>query len=177
MKILIVSTCKLKEHELEFVRPLTQILKNFETKIKKYYEKINFDPFDIIVISGTSLLDFDYLNYIENFNDLKNTNKLVIGICAGLQILSKLYSLDLKDFEIIGKKEIKLFNKTGYGFFLTSKIVRDSKNFEVLGWYFDNNKKIPVFLKYKNTYLFAFHPEVLNHEMLLDLINKQKKEV
>jgi GMP synthase-like glutamine amidotransferase len=176
MKILIVSTCRFKEHESEFVRPLIQILQNNnynDIKIKKYYEKIDFDLFDVVILSGTALLDFDYLNYIENFKDLKNTNKIVIGICAGLQILANVYSLDLKDFEIIGKKEIKLFDKTNYGLFLTSKVLYDPKNFEVLGWYFDNNKKIPVFLRDNNIYLFAFHPEVLNHDLLIKTIKKE----
>ncbi len=175
MKILIVSMCKFKEHELEFVRPLLQILKklkNYSIEIKKYYEKINFDLYDIIILSGTALLDFNYLNYIENFKSLKNTDKIVIGICAGLHVLAKIYSLNLKDFEIIGKKEIKLLDRNKiYSFFLTSKVIYDPKNFEVLGKY----QNIPVFLRYKNTFLFAFHPEVLNQDMILKIVEKNNK--
>ena len=67
MNILLISTCKEKLNEYEFVTPIVEIIKSFEYDIINYknLETGNISIYDKIIICGTSLQDNDYLNYLE----------------------------------------------------------------------------------------------------------------
>ena len=67
--ILIISICKEKLHELEFVKPIEDILKNNNAKFAtKHYSKISkadLQRADKIIICGTSLKDNEYLQNLD----------------------------------------------------------------------------------------------------------------
>lgn len=176
--ILIISTNKEKElGYYEFVLPIINIIK----KLNKDYEIINYkdlnnidyDKYNKIIISGTHIMDFDYLNYIENFRSIIDYNIKTLAICSGSQIIAKILGYNLYSYDLIGKYEVKIVkdnfysNKNFNSYFIITKIPNiDNKNFDIYGYV--NN--IPVFYRYNNVYITLFHPEVLNENLIISFI-------
>ncbi len=163
MKTLLISTCRHKLSEGEFVRPLEEIMKKFGKVIVKRYYEHGIDNADRIVISGTALKDFDYVNYLDRFKWLKTTKVPVFGICAGYQII-----LSIFDEKLVEKKIIEARNVNKKLYFLTSLVGKELRNFNPI-WKMED---IPIFIKHKTLpiYATAFHPEVFNKELLENFI-------
>ena len=89
--ILIISLCKEKLHDLEFVKPIEKVVSSLGEKcsVKNYIEvaKTDLEKADKVLLSGTSLMDFDYFNHMDKFSWLKDCEKPVLGICAGMEII------------------------------------------------------------------------------------------
>ena len=98
--ILIINICKEKLHELEFVKPIEDILRKNKISFKtRHYNEINESEtkkFNKIIISGTSLKDDQFLENLDKFQWIKSYNKPILGICGGMQILGLLYGGNLK---------------------------------------------------------------------------------
>lgn len=174
--MLIVSTCKYKFSEEEFVRPIVEIVRNegFRCEVISYRE---FKPkYDKMVICGTALKDTDYLNFVERFRDLRDFEGSVLGICAGYQILSKVFGCEIERDEKIGVysfrvlKDNPLIGKGVWkGYFLhVYSLRRANKNLECLAL---QNDEICIFkVKNKDFYGVSFHPEVLNAEIIRNFL-------
>jgi GMP synthase-like glutamine amidotransferase len=184
MKILIISTCKERMHEEEFVKPIVDIVKSeggawSVTNYKKVNER-EINSFDKIIISGTSLKDFDYNNYLSRFSWIKNTKKQILGICAGMQIIiatteerpgeklkqvqeiGQVTTVFSKDFLGIkkGNNQCYELHRIGVG--------RVGKNFDV---YAKSNGGIQAIKhRMKEIYGVMFHPEVRNKEMIREFL-------
>lgn len=167
--ILIINTCQEKLSEEEFVKPIIGIVKdNYE--IKHYAEEINFDQYEKIIICGTALQDFSVLEDIEKFSWLKETDKPVLGICVGAEIIGLTFNAKLIDCEEIGMvkikktKENKLFSED-LDIYSLHKCALDSLNeFDILA---ESDKCVHAFkLKGKEIYGLQFHPEVKNPDMV-----------
>ena len=89
--ILLIKTPNSKLHDLEFVKPIEDILKRNKFKfISVQYSKITQELLinaDKIVISGTSLKDNTYLDSINKFDWIKKFDRPILGICGGMHIL------------------------------------------------------------------------------------------
>ena len=169
--ILIISTCKEELSELEFVRPIEQLIKECKTVHFKKVTIQDIDRADKIIIAGTALKDFDYLtNFATNWTWLKTTRKPVLGICAGMQIILQTFENTLFDVELIGPKEVnvikenKLARSDFSAYFLATKASRNVSNFEVLAV----TNKISCMIKHKEKEIYGclFHPEVLNESII-----------
>lgn len=164
--ILIISTCREKLSELEFVKPIESIVKNCKIRHCRNLTPDDIKTADKIIITGTALKDFDYLK--QDFSWLKEIKKPVLGICAGMQIIAKVFGFPLEDFMMIGKHpaevavENKLVNGDFFAYFLHTKT--GFGNFKVLA---ESNEK-PCLIRHpeKEIYACSFHPEVLNPEIL-----------
>jgi hypothetical protein len=132
VKILFISTCKEKLSDFEYLMPVIELVKqslqekgceSYKIKVLNYreikkLEKKDLESFNLIVITGTALKDFDYLNYLDDFKILKESKPKKIGICAGAQILAFVYGIKLEKlknpligvFYINGKKHFFLTN-------------------------------------------------------------------
>ncbi len=164
MYITIISLCKYKILEEEFVKPLVNIFKKYGKINVIHYKNLDDEPFgNMIVLSGTALKDFEYLNYLKKFEWIKESKKVVIGICAGAQIIALIFGCKLKNKEYIGVYNVESVFGKFRAYFLTTKIPVLNKNFEILGK-IDND---PAIFKVKNKeiYGFVFHPEVLNKDL------------
>jgi len=179
-KVLIINVCKEKLSYFEFVKPIENIVKKsgLRCKVKNYLELKEKDlkEVDKIIICGTALKDFDYLNHIKKFEWIKEINKPIFGICAGMQIISKIFALSLVKKTLIGKykvkviKKKKLINKNFYAYFLNSMAIKTNKNFDILA----KINRVPCLIKHKNKEIYAclFHPEVYNDEIILNFLNQ-----
>ncbi|MDP3966438.1 MAG: hypothetical protein Q8Q04_02820 [archaeon] len=175
--ILIISLCKEKLHELEFVKPIEKIVgKNYFVKNYKEVGKADLEKAEKVIIPGTSLKDFEYLDNLDQFSWIKDFSKPVLGICAGSQIIHLIFSGKLvNDVEMgfvnstfgnflgIKKGEHKVYalhNKSAY-----------SDEFDV---YAESN---PLHSYHatkhckKEIYGVLFHSEVLNPELIENFVN------
>lgn len=163
--ILVISSCKEKLSELEFVEPLRKIVGKCTVKHYSQITKKDIENADKIIISGTALKDFDYLN--ADWSWIKNFEKPILGICAGMQVVALAHGSKLVDFTTIGPqivevvKENELCSGTFNAYFLHTKT---AEGMDVLA---TMNKK-PAIVKKGNHYGVIFHPEVMNE----DIINK-----
>jgi len=174
--ILLISTCEQKLSELEFVKPIKEILKK-ECFIRHYSKisKRDLEKAEKIIICGTALKDFEYLENLDKFNWLRETNKPVLGICAGFQILTVLFKEKLIDKRKLGQFNVETIKRNPLtkqkfkSYFLSSKIIINPKNFDVLA----KSKEDIAVIKHKSKKIYAilFHPEVMNEEIIINFKN------
>jgi GMP synthase (glutamine-hydrolysing) len=155
----------------EFVRPIEDILKkinviNYDVLHFLEIDEKKIEKYDKIILSGSPLGDFEYLNHLDKFNWLKDTEKTVIGICGGMQIIGKFFGAKLFDCQEIGIikiktiKKNKLFEKEFEAYCLHNNAIRLPENFEILA---ESDKCIEAIKhKEKEIYGLLFHPEVRN---------------
>ncbi len=198
--ILVVNVCKERLHYYEFVRPILDILKGVgeEFFVRHYYKikKGDLSNCDKIIICGTSLKDNKFLEDIGYFGFLRNFDKPVFGICAGMQILGlvdnlkkQVVNLDIKNsFDDVLKKKFFLKNNLSgseIGFFKE----RFDKEFlglkgEVEVYHLHNNyvefgddwdvfagKDFAQAVRRGDFYGVLFHPEVRQKEIVREFVS------
>jgi GMP synthase (glutamine-hydrolysing) len=171
--ILLISTCKEPLHELEFVKPIENIIKENKFKFKKiHYSKLNpnlINKHKKIIICGTSLKDNEFLKNLNKFQWIKKTEKQILGICAGHQIISLIFKAKIKT-----KTEIGFYKETFTKEFLGLKEIQEvyhlHNNYTTIPKDFENftNSKIPQAIKHKTKpiYTALFQPEVRNKKLI-----------
>ena len=147
--ILVIKVNKMKLHDEEFVRPVTNLLENFKVVDYRKISKKDLDGAEKVIICGTALKDNEYFEHLDKFDWLKNFKKPVLGICAGMQIIAKVL-----DYKIIKNKKIGVFENKYH-----------LHSFSVGG--FDDKLEIRNFKGY------LFHPEVLNKELIKEFAMAQ----
>jgi len=171
--ILIISTCKEKLSELEFIEPLKKIAGICRVVSSADIDKKEIIKAEKIIISGTALKDFDYLN--QDFEWLKKIDKPILGICAGMQVICKTFGGELKDAKNIGVKKTtvvkqnKLVSEDFNAYFLhTKKIV--GGDFDVIA----ESGEFAAIIKHESKEIYGciFHPEVLNPEIIANFVQK-----
>ena len=166
--ILIINLNKYKLHDLEFIKPITDLLENCKLIHYKNLKKEDLEKAEKIIIAGTSLKDDEYLKNIKNFSWIKDCKKPILGICAGMQILALIDGAKLKKAKEIGQTEIKILKKDSLidgaekVYSLHQFSVTLPKNFELIA----RSKKSIQVIKKDNHYGLLFHPEVFNKELI-----------
>ena len=176
MNILLISTCKEKLSEYEFVNPIVELIKSFEYDIINYrnLEMSNISLYDKIIICGTSLQDNDYLNYLDNFKKLKDHDKDILGICSGFQIICSMF-----DEEIIAQQEIGMINVETQiknplvsgdfqAYNMHNFSADEVTSFNVLA----KSEKTIQMISHKKINIFgvSFHPEVRNQQIVTNFL-------
>lgn len=182
MTVLIVSVCKEKLHEKEFVDPICKVVLNSgENILARHYSGISEEDLiksDRIILCGTSLKDFEYFNNMERFSWILRLNKPILGICAGMQIIFSLFGGEIleKSKKISTNEEIGLenckFNKDFLGLIGNCKVYElhqlgvkiGKSNFEPYA--FSNEGLQAAKHKDNPIYCCLFHPEVRNQEVI-----------
>ena len=170
--ILIISTCKNKLSEEEFVKPIANIVGDCE--IKHYNDVGYVDDYDKIIICGTALEDNKFIKNLNKFSWLKNTDKEVLGICSGMQIIALMFGSTLIKQKEIGMTKIKckktnrLFSKDIEVYELHNNGLENLDNFNILA---ETNSIQSIKHKEKPFYGIMFHPEVRNEEIVKNFIS------
>jgi len=181
MMILVVNVCREKLHCFEFVKTIEDILAGNDLKFfTRHYSEISDDDLekcDKVIICGTSLADNEFIENSEKFSWIKNFDKPILGICAGMQIIGIIFGGKIvKDTEIgffhegfekefLGVKgEVEVYH-------LHNSCVEFSDDFEVY-----LSSRIAQAVKHKNKEIYGvlFHPEVRNKEMIARFANERK---
>jgi GMP synthase (glutamine-hydrolysing) len=179
--ILIVNVCSDKLSYLEFVRPVEEIVKKTSAEFfTRHFLSLNYRDIgraQKVIICGTALKDFKYLDSTSKFLWIKESYKPILGICAGMQILTKLFNGRIIERTRIGRYKVKIAQESSltskdefYSYFLNSKAVEPNEDFENLGK--SGNLKCIVKHKHKEFYGCLFHPEVLNPEIITDFLQE-----
>ncbi len=165
----------------EFVLPIVTIAKTQdECIIKHFIEVTNQDlsQCDRVILSGTALKDTATLSQLEKFMWLKETEKPVLGICAGMETIGVVFgmrlirSLEIGMTQINMLKENPLFCGDFKAYSLHSYCVEPSGDFYVWA---KSTKCVQIIKhKIKPIYGALFHPEVRNPELIkcFILLNK-----
>ena len=173
--LLLINICKESLHYYEFIKPIEDILKKNNIKFKTiHYKKTTKDLIDTsgrIIISGTSLKDNDFLDYLSYFKWIKSFNKPLFGICGGMHILGLVFNGKLKKQQEIGLTDIK-FEKEFLGLngiiqvYELHNFYIESKEFDL----FAESKNCPQAIKHKckSFYGVLFHPEVRTKNLILN---------
>lgn len=172
--ILLISTCAEKLHELEFVKPIEEILKNKNIEFKTvHYKKLNkniIKQSNKIIICGTSLADNQFVKDIKYFKFIKNYNKPLLGICAGMDILGAVYGSEIKEETQIGPIDIEFIDM-----FLSMQGKHQVYSLHNLYTEFNPDEfkvyaylSCPQAVKHKTLpyYGVLFHPEVRNKKLI-----------
>jgi GMP synthase-like glutamine amidotransferase len=157
----------------EFVLPIVSVVEPLEgCKIKHFLEvePSKLSGYSKVVLSGTALKDQATLKQIDKFIWIKNFNKPILGICAGMQTISLVFDepltpcLQIGMTDISTHKENTLFQGTFKAYTLHNYSVAPSQTFEALA---ESTKCIQA-IKHsqKDIYGVLFHPEVRNQEIL-----------
>lgn len=157
----------------EFVLPIVSVAEKLDNyKIKHYKEIINNDlrQFDKIILSGTALQDITTLGEPEKFQWLKETEKPVLGICAGMETIGMIFGANLVKCLEIGMTQVTTVKENHLvagefkAYSLHGYCVEPSDVFEVWA---KSNKCIQV-IKHKTKAIYGslFHPEVRNQELI-----------
>lgn len=175
--ILIASVCLDKLSELEFVRPVENILKQSNIEFcTEHYARIAQDDIDEaekVVICGTALKDFAYFENVDKFGWLREFEKPVLGICAGFQIIGKIFGNEIVENTRIGQFKVDVLQKTRltskmelHSYFLNSNAVNIEKPFVVVA----KSGQLTCMIKHKSKEIYGclFHPEVLNPEIIVN---------
>jgi GMP synthase-like glutamine amidotransferase len=179
--ILIVSVCSDKLSYFEFVKPVEDITKKAKMdSLTRHFLSLNHRDVSRagkVIICGTAMRDFTYLERIEKFAWIREVDKPILGICAGMQILGRLLDCNLVERTKIGRYKVKILRKSGitsedkfYSYFLNSKALEPNEGFQILGAAGDLN----CIVKHKRRPFYGclFHPEVLNPDIITSFLQK-----
>jgi GMP synthase-like glutamine amidotransferase len=180
--ILITNVCSDRLSYFEFVKPVEDIVKktgadSFTKHLLSLNDRDIRDAQEVI-ICGTALKDFKYLDWNEKFAWIRKVDKPVLGICAGMQILARIFDSKLVEKTRIGRYKVKIVGKCGltsenefYSYFLNSKALEPNEEFQTLGK--SGNLNCIIKHKRKRFYGCLFHPEALNPEIITNFLKSQ----
>lgn len=176
--ILLLDLCYEKDSlsRYEFVFPIADTIKKAGTP----YEMLHFteiaedelEAYDGIILCGTALKDNTYAERIETFSWLTQYDRPVLGICAGMQVVSAVFggvivprpSIGLEKIEIatdtplLGEpRQIEGYHLHNYGVTLPDEFILVAGTSEVVEAFKHRERSI---------YGIIFHPEVRNRWIL-----------
>lgn len=176
MKTLLISTCNHSLSEREFVLPISKILGENEHDIIYFEDCSDLSGYEKIIICGTSLQDFYYVEQLPFFDDLlKDYKGSILGICSGMQILTSIFGTSgLIDNVEIGLVEVKtlesnkLFEGKFQAYNLHNYSVQDCENFKILAMSEHSIQAVKHVTR--EIYGISFHPEVRNEEIISNFL-------
>ncbi len=163
MNVLLVSTCKEKLHELEFVKPFSDYIEDSKIIHYKNLKNDDLEKSDKIIICGTGLKDNKFLEDLDKFPWLKKIDKPILGICSGIQIIASTFNGKINENKEIGFIEVtgNLFGKENFkAYSLHGNGITNLENFDAIAK--SDNSIQAIKHKEKEIYGVSFHPEVRN---------------
>jgi GMP synthase-like glutamine amidotransferase len=158
----------------EFVKPLITIVEKEKMDwIARHFEELTAKDVlsaSKIILSGTPLMDNGFVEKIALFEWLRDFERPVIGICAGMQAIGLVFGSKLKKCREIGMVKIvpraknPLISDDLSAYALHNYAIEPSDRFEVLA----GSEKCAHLIKHKDKKIYGvlFHPEVRNPDVL-----------
>lgn len=160
--ILVINICKEKLHELEFVKPIEDIIKRNNKKfVTKHYMNVkenDLEKAEKVIICGTSLRDNNFIEDVKIFSWIKDFKESILGICGGSHIIGLVLGFKLKTKKEIGLKKIQIEKE-----FLGIKG-------EISVYHLHGLEVLPEIYHKDNLYATVFHPEVRNKKMIEEFV-------
>jgi GMP synthase (glutamine-hydrolysing) len=157
----------------EFVLPIVTIAKTQDECIVKHFLEVtnqDLSRCDRVILSGTALKDTATLSQPEKFMWLRETEKPVLGICAGMETIGVVFGMRFIRCLEIGMTQIKMLKENPFfyedskAYSLHSYCVEPSGDFYVWA---KSTKCVQIIKhKIKPIYGALFHPEVRNPEII-----------
>jgi len=143
-------------------------------KLKSYM----LSDFDKVILCGVALKDFEYMNYLEKFEWLIDFSGDVLGICAGAQIIGKLFGCDFVAGQEIGLVDLKvlmedsIFDEVDLSevYCLHSQSILLNSRFDVLAKTSNFSQVFKLKDDNRRVYGVLFHPEVRNKKIIENFI-------
>lgn len=176
--ILLLDLCYEKNSlsKYEFVNPIADTL----TKAGAHFETLHFTEiaddelgkYSKIILCGTALKDNTYADRIDMFSWLKRYDGQVLGICAGMQVISAVFggcilpqpTIGLEKLEIVAEtpllgksRQIEGYHLHNYGVTLPEEFLLVAGTTEVVEAFKHRERSL---------YGIIFHPEVRNKWIL-----------
>jgi GMP synthase (glutamine-hydrolysing) len=176
--ILLLDLCYEKNtlSKYEFVNPVADTLRKagarFETLHWTEIAEEEPEKYDKIILCGTALKDNTYADRIEMFSWLMQYDMPVLGICAGMQVISVVFGGAIVPKPAIGLERIEIVTDTpllgevrhiegyhlhNYGVTLPNEFLLVAGTSEVVEAFKHRERSI---------YGIIFHPEVRNRWIL-----------
>jgi GMP synthase (glutamine-hydrolysing) len=157
----------------EYVLPVVSTVEPFEECQVRHFSELSSKDLDAsskVILSGTALKDFATLNHVDKFRWVKTFSKPILGICAGIQTICKVFGEPLTSCLQIGMTDIEtvavnpLFENKFRVYALHSLSVIPSYAFTVIA----KSSECVEAVKHreKEIYGVLFHPEVRNSQIL-----------
>ncbi|NPE27200.1 hypothetical protein HNV12_04330 [Methanococcoides sp. SA1] len=182
--ILVINVCKEGFHYFEFVKPVEDVLRSkgivYQTFHYKQLSEELLEKASRVIICGTSLFDMEYMEDLDEFEWLKKFKKPVLGICAGMHIIGRVFGERVyKNKEIgffRGKFEKEFLGLKGEVevYLLHNNYAKFSKSKFIL--YGEGKAALGVKKKGKEIYGVLFHPEVRNKDLILRFVRGNGKK-
>ncbi len=165
----------------EFVLPIVEVIKNLGLWTVKHYLEVTGEDLtrcDVFVLSGTALKDMATLTQLERFQWLKEIDKPVLGICAGMETIGMVFGMRLRPCLEIGMTPVKVVKENPMvsgdfkAYSLHSVCVEPTGDFEVWA----ESPQCVQLIKHKRNEIYGilFHPEVRNQEILRRFVLEQE---
>jgi GMP synthase-like glutamine amidotransferase len=161
----------------EFVSPIVAVVEELEECFVRHYSELRQEDLSNcsrIILSGTALKDNATLKQTEKFEWIKDYDKPILGVCAGMQTIGLVFGARLERCLEIGMTQIatlnanSLFSSTFKAYALHNYSIQPSTEFDVLA---DSAKCVQAIKhKQKDIYGVLFHPEVRNKEIIQHFI-------
>ena len=129
---------------------------------------------DSNIICGTALKDNKFLESLDKFIWLLETEKPVLGICSGMQIIALSFGAELREAKEIGVAKIKVLEENALlsedleVYELHRNSLTNLNQFDILAETSESVQAIKH--KQKKFYGIIFHPEVRNHQVIMNFL-------
>jgi GMP synthase-like glutamine amidotransferase len=116
--ILLLDLCYEKDSlsQYEFVYPIADTLtrSGSSSEIRHFTElnEIEWERYDRIILCGTALKDNHYVEKMELFSWILNSKKPILGICAGMQVISAVFGGKIMPQPAIGLANINIIRES-----------------------------------------------------------------
>ncbi|MCD6127814.1 gamma-glutamyl-gamma-aminobutyrate hydrolase family protein [bacterium] len=180
--ILIIDMCYKRESlsKNEFVDPVVDIVSCKKSYIVKHFLELKEEDIfraEKIILCGTALKDNEFMNHIEKFYWIRDTEKYILGICAGMEVISLVFGGKLRKETEIGMREINVR--------IDDPLFEGRKNFSAYELHNYSVDKLDQFLilaesensiqairhREKKIYGLMFHPEVRNKKIISTFVD------
>lgn len=146
-------------HNTKYIGKLIQLFNGCDMMNYQNFDKDRVETYDYIVLSGGPI-DIDGDNIKEEKEWLKITNKPILGVCLGIQILCLVYGETMYKFDKNRKINEKLkFVETDYNMFYNHSYYFKKVPNDFIG---EVKNDVVVYMKHKTKPILAFqgHPEM-----------------